>query len=216
MMDDSLGSANYAKIAYGCSRCCPPSWPPICAGGADSTSIRPRTVISLLGEFPGDGLGEVPDNVIVEASRAVDGAYAEHSFFNASTFAARVVTSTQPILQRGDRRHRRCSRASLRGGANAAVMHGMMEIDAADNAFGMVARQASTQGEVMGFPDIGYLPPAAHSRVPTNESGAGIRRGGQGCGRRWLDIYDVLEKDMYAATGIQPNLDFPTGPAYSP
>ncbi|STZ87938.1 citrate synthase [Mycolicibacterium fortuitum] len=38
---------------------------------------------------------------------------------------------------------------------------------------------------------------------------AAVRDGG-----RWLDIYDRLEQNMLAATGIKPNLDFPTGPAY--
>jgi citrate synthase len=33
-------------------------------------------------------------------------------------------------------------------------------------------------------------------------------------GQRWLDIYRVLETGMAAASGIKPNLDFPTGPAY--
>lgn len=33
-------------------------------------------------------------------------------------------------------------------------------------------------------------------------------------GQRWLDIYQVLAAEMASATGILPNLDFPTGPAY--
>jgi len=43
-----------------------------------------------------------------------------------------------------------------------------------------------------------------------------VKRGGAVVrgGRRWLDIYQVLETEMFAATGLKPNLDFPTGPAY--
>lgn len=33
-------------------------------------------------------------------------------------------------------------------------------------------------------------------------------------GHRWLEICHVLERDMATATGIKPNLDLPTGPAY--
>jgi citrate synthase len=33
-------------------------------------------------------------------------------------------------------------------------------------------------------------------------------------GRRWLQMYNILEAEMFDATGIKPNLDFPTGPAY--
>lgn len=33
-------------------------------------------------------------------------------------------------------------------------------------------------------------------------------------GDKWVRMYDILEKTMADATGIKPNLDFPTGPAY--
>jgi citrate synthase len=33
-------------------------------------------------------------------------------------------------------------------------------------------------------------------------------------GQRWLDIYNILEAEMFEATAILPNLDFPTGRAY--
>jgi citrate synthase len=51
------------------------------------------------------------------------------------------------------------------------------------------------------------------SRVPTMKAALEqvvAARGGQ----QWLDIYNVLAREMFAATGITPNLDFPTGPAY--
>jgi citrate synthase len=33
-------------------------------------------------------------------------------------------------------------------------------------------------------------------------------------GEKWVQMYEILEKTMVSATGIKPNLDFPTGPAY--
>lgn len=33
-------------------------------------------------------------------------------------------------------------------------------------------------------------------------------------GQRWLDIHHALETEMLIRTGIKPDLDFPTGPAY--
>ena len=51
------------------------------------------------------------------------------------------------------------------------------------------------------------------SRVPTMKQ-ALERVAAARDGQRWLDIYEVLETGMAAATGIKPNLDFPTGPAY--
>jgi citrate synthase len=64
---------------------------------------------------------------------------------------------------------------------------------------------------VMGFGHRVYR--MGDSRVPTMKAALeqiAAARGGQ----RWLDIYQVLESEMFAATGIKPNLDFPTGPAY--
>ncbi len=56
----------------------------------------------------------------------------------------------------------------------------------------------------MGFKHRVYR----HRRpAPTMKTGA-VRDG-----QRWLDIYQVLAAEM-SATGILPNLDFPTGPAY--
>jgi citrate synthase len=51
------------------------------------------------------------------------------------------------------------------------------------------------------------------SRVPTMKE-ALIRVAEARNGQRWLDIYNILEREMFAATGLKPNLDFPTGPAY--
>jgi citrate synthase len=51
------------------------------------------------------------------------------------------------------------------------------------------------------------------SRVPTMADAlarVAVARDGQ----RWLDIYQVLQTEMFDATGLEPNLDFPTGPAY--
>ncbi|SLH68378.1 Probable citrate synthase [Mycobacteroides abscessus subsp. abscessus] len=33
-------------------------------------------------------------------------------------------------------------------------------------------------------------------------------------GGKWVQMYEILEHTMIEATGIKPNLDFPTGPAY--
>ena len=53
--------------------------------------------------------------------------YAEHSF-NASTFAARVVTSTQSDIYSAVTAAIGALKGPLHGGANEAVMHDMIEI----------------------------------------------------------------------------------------
>ena len=51
------------------------------------------------------------------------------------------------------------------------------------------------------------------SRVPTMKQ-ALTRVAAVRDGQRWLDMYNILETEMFEASGILPNLDFPTGPAY--
>jgi citrate synthase len=72
--------------------------------------------------------GEVPDPVIVRAFEKSMVLYAEHSF-NASTFAARVVTSTQSDIYSAVTAAIGALKGSLHGGANEAVMYDMIEID---------------------------------------------------------------------------------------
>lgn len=172
--------------------------------------IAPHSHLGYSENFLAMCFGAVPDPVIVEAFEQSMVLYAEHSF-NASTFAARVVTSTQSDIYSAVTAAIGALKGSLHGGANEAVMHDMMEIGRADNASAWLHDKLSRKDKVMGFGHRVYR--HGDSRVPTMkaalESVAAARDG-----RRWLDIYDVLEKDMQAATGIKPNLDFPTGPAY--
>jgi citrate synthase len=56
--------------------------------------VAPHSHLSYAENFLNMCFGEVPDPVIVSAFEQSMILYAEHSF-NASTFAARVVTSTQ-------------------------------------------------------------------------------------------------------------------------
>jgi citrate synthase len=136
--------------------------------------------------------------------------YAEHGF-NASTFAARVVTSTQSDIYSAVTAAIGALKGRLHGGANEAVMHDMIEIDRADKASEWLHGRLSRKEKVMGFGHRVYK--NGDSRVPAMKEA--LARVAAVCGgQRWLDIYHMLETEMFAATTIKPNLDFPTGPAY--
>ncbi|MTK33991.1 bifunctional 2-methylcitrate synthase/citrate synthase [Nocardia seriolae] len=136
--------------------------------------------------------------------------YAEHGF-NASTFAARVVTSTESDMYSAVTAAIGALKGRLHGGANEAVMHAMLEIGDAAEARKWLRERLSRKEKVMGFGHRVYK--GGDSRVPTMSSAladiARVTGGGD-----WLAIYDALESAMREATGIEPNLDFPTGPAY--
>ncbi|ALI27895.1 2-methylcitrate synthase [Mycolicibacterium fortuitum] len=172
--------------------------------------IAPHSHMGYSENFLNMCFGEVPDPVIVKAFEQSMVLYAEHSF-NASTFAARVVTSTQSDIYSAVTAAIGALKGSLHGGANEAVMHDMLEIGSAENAAEWLHGKLSRKDKVMGFGHRVYK--QGDSRVPTMKAAlqrvAAVRDG-----QRWLDIYDRLEQNMLAATGIKPNLDFPTGPAY--
>jgi len=172
--------------------------------------IAPHSHLSYSQNFLRMALGEVPDKVIVAAFEQSMVLYAEHSF-NASTFAARVVTSTQSDIYSAVTAAIGALKGSLHGGANEAVMHDMLEIGSAERASEWLHDKLSRKEKVMGFGHRVYR--NGDSRVPTMKA-AFERVAMARDGRRWVDIYHRLEQDMFAATAIKPNLDFPTGPAY--
>lgn len=172
--------------------------------------IAPHHGLGYAENFLNMCFGEVPDDVIVDAFSQSMVLYAEHSF-NASTFAARVVTSTQSDLYSAVTAAIGALKGSLHGGANEAVMHDMMEIGAAENARGWLTAKLDAREKVMGFGHRVYK--QGDSRVPTMYD-ALVKVSAHLGQTQWLDIYRELADAMDERTSIKPNLDFPTGPAY--
>lgn len=172
--------------------------------------IAPHRHLSYAQNFLHMCFGDVPEQVVVDAFEQSMVLYAEHSF-NASTFAARVVTSTRSDIYSAVTAAIGALKGSLHGGANEAVMRDMIEIGSPDRAAGWLRDKLERKDKIMGFGHRVYQ--NGDSRVPTMKRAldrvAAVRDG-----QRWLDIYDALERGMAAANGIKPNLDFPTGPAY--
>lgn len=207
--DDSSPSANFAKSLRMFA-----VLPTIVAADMrrrrDLEPIAPHSHMGYSENFLNMCFGELPDPVIVRAFEQSMVLYAEHSF-NASTFAARVVTSTQSDIYSAVTAAIGALKGSLHGGANEAVMHDMLEIGSADRAAEWLHGKLSRKDKVMGFGHRVYK--NGDSRVPTMKAALATVAEVRG-GQPWLDIYDVLESAMFAATEIKPNLDFPTGPAY--
>lgn len=172
--------------------------------------IAPQDDLGYCENFLHMCFGSVPEPAVVQAFEQSMVLYAEHSF-NASTFAARVVTSTQSDIYSAVTAAIGALKGSLHGGANEAVMRDMLAIGHADRAAEWLHAKLSRKEKVMGFGHRVYR--NGDSRVPTMKT-ALTRVAAARDGQRWLDIYEVLERAMAATTGIKPNLDFPTGPTY--
>ncbi|RAU98797.1 bifunctional 2-methylcitrate synthase/citrate synthase [Mycobacterium colombiense] len=207
--DDSSPSANYAKALRMFA-----VLPTIVAAdmrrrrGLDP--IAPHSHMNYAQNFLHMCFGDVPEQVVVDAFEQSMVLYAEHSF-NASTFAARVVTSTQSDIYSAVTAAIGALKGPLHGGANEAVMHDMLDIGTPDRAAEWLRGKLARKDKIMGFGHRVYK--NGDSRVPTMKE-ALMRVAAARDGQKWLDIYEVLEKGMAEANGIKPNLDFPTGPAY--
>ncbi|MFI9636904.1 bifunctional 2-methylcitrate synthase/citrate synthase [Nocardia sp. NPDC051929] len=172
--------------------------------------IAPHSHLGYAENFLNMCFGTIPSRALVEAFEVSLILYAEHSF-NASTFAARVVTSTQSDIYSAVTAAIGALKGPLHGGANEAVMHDMLEIDDPALAQAWLRNKLARKEKVMGFGHRVYK--NGDSRVPTMKK-AFLDIAAATDGQKWVRIYEVLERTMREATGIEPNLDFPTGPAY--
>ncbi|RDI60609.1 bifunctional 2-methylcitrate synthase/citrate synthase [Nocardia pseudobrasiliensis] len=172
--------------------------------------IAPHSHMGFAENFLNMCFGKVPAPELVKAFEVSLILYAEHSF-NASTFAARVVTSTLSDIYSAVTAAIGALKGPLHGGANEAVMHDMLEIGDPALAEAWLRNKLSKKEKVMGFGHRVYK--NGDSRVPTMKN-ALVDIAAATDGHRWVRMYETLEQTMIEATGIKPNLDFPTGPAY--
>jgi 2-methylcitrate synthase len=173
--------------------------------------VAPRDDLGYSANFLYMTFGEVPSDVVVDAFDVSMILYAEHSF-NASTFTARVVTSTLSDLYSAVVAAIGALKGPLHGGANEAVMHIFDEIKTANNADAWLTQALADKRKIMGFGHRVYK--NGDSRVPTME--AALKTLITEYDRQdMLDLYDALNEAMQNAKAIKPNLDYPSGPAYN-
>jgi 2-methylcitrate synthase len=172
--------------------------------------VEPRDDLGYSANFLHMTFGDVPDLVVVDAFDVSMILYAEHSF-NASTFTARVITSTLADLYSAVTGAVGALKGALHGGANEAVMHVFDEIQTADRAEQWLETALAEKRKIMGFGHRVYK--NGDSRVPTMKKAldtliAEYDRPELG------ELYETLERAMGERKNIKPNLDYPSGPAY--
>jgi citrate synthase len=172
--------------------------------------VEPRGDLGYSANFLNMTFDHVPSEAVIDAFDVSMILYAEHSF-NASTFTARVVTSTLADLYSAVVAAIGALKGPLHGGANEAVMHIFDEIGAADSADTWLETALADKRKIMGFGHRVYK--NGDSRVPTMEAAMKtlvVEYGRQDI----LDLYDALNDAMQSRKAIKPNLDYPSGPAY--
>lgn len=173
--------------------------------------VEPRDDLDYSRNFLWMTFGEEPTDIAADVFRVSMVLYAEHSF-NASTFTARVVTSTLADLHSAVVAAIGALKGALHGGANEAVMHVFDEIGSADRAVVWLETALAEKRKIMGFGHRVYK--SGDSRVPTMKA-ALERLVEEHSAQELLDLYTTLEQAMDERKSIKPNLDYPSGPAYN-
>ena len=172
--------------------------------------VEPRADLDYSANFLWMTFGEEAHSVVVDAFNQSMVLYAEHSF-NASTFTARVITSTLSDIYSAVVGAIGALKGPLHGGANEAVLHIFNEIGSADKVNDWLDRALAEKRKIMGFGHRVYK--QGDSRVPT------MKKSLDALVEHYdrpdvLELYTALEAEFVARKGIYPNLDFPSGPAY--
>jgi 2-methylcitrate synthase/citrate synthase II len=143
--------------------------------------------------------------------------YAEHDF-NASTFACRVIASTEADLHAAVCGGIGALKGPLHGGANEAAMVMLREIDAfVSSGSGTVddfMRKAfAEKRKLMGFGHRVYKQGDHRARI-LRDLGLKIATGQGPASVKWFDLGDRVQTIMLEQKQIHPNVDFPCGMTY--
>ncbi|NJQ04114.1 bifunctional 2-methylcitrate synthase/citrate synthase [Streptomyces lonarensis] len=175
--------------------------------------IQPDPSLGLAENFFHMCFGEVPAPEVVRCFEISLILYAEHSF-NASTFTARVVTSTLSDLHSAVTAAVGALKGPLHGGANEAVMHMLNEIGDPAAADAWLTDALAAKRKIMGFGHRVYK--HGDSRVPLMQEALDrlIAADGSPETTRLATLHTALRTAMVERKGIHPNLDYPAGLAY--
>lgn len=174
-------------------------------------ALESRDELDYAANFLWLTFGEDAAPAVVDAFNRSMILYAEHSF-NASTFTARVITSTMSDLYSAVTGAIGALKGPLHGGANEAVMHIFDEIGSADRVVPWLETALAEKRKIMGFGHRVYK--RGDSRVPTMRTALDTLI-------EFYDrpdvaeLYETLENEFVSRKGIYPNLDYPSGPAYN-
>lgn len=172
--------------------------------------IAPDAALPFCENFFHMVFGKVPQKEVIKSFDVSMILYAEHTF-NASTYTARLVTSSVSDIHSAITAAIGSLKGPLHGGANEAVMHMLSEIPSPEAAEAWLRERFDHKALVMGFGHRVYK--SGDSRVPTMKKYAEIMAGVVG-DTRWMNTSAVLARVMLDEKKIHPNLDFPAGPAY--
>lgn len=136
--------------------------------------------------------------------------YAEHEF-NASTFTARVVTSTEADMHAAITAAIGALKGRLHGGANEKVMDMLLATGGPDKAESWIRAAIARKEKVMGFGHRVYKTGDVRARVLKEYARQAASRAGT---TAWETAADIIEGVLEKEKNLFPNLDWPAGRLY--
>jgi citrate synthase len=136
--------------------------------------------------------------------------YAEHEY-NASTFTARVVVSTESDLHSAIVAAIGALKGRLHGGANEKVMDILRAAGGPESAEKWVREALARKERIMGFGHRVYKAGDVRARVLKDYAQKAAASSGQS---RWEEAAEIIERVMESEKKMYPNLDWPAGRLY--
>ncbi|MFQ5897283.1 MAG: citrate/2-methylcitrate synthase [Candidatus Methylomirabilia bacterium] len=172
--------------------------------------VPPSTELGHAANFLYMLTGQVPAEASRRAFDASLTLYAEHEM-NASTFTARVVSSTLSDMHSAVAAGAGALRGPLHGGAGEAVMRTLQEIGAVDNVEAFTREALAKKRRLMGFGHRVYRAGDPRARVLRALAEAACRQSGRG---EWFDLACRLHEVVNREKGLIPNVDFYSAPLF--
>ena len=172
--------------------------------------LEPDPGLSFAGNLLYLITGAVPTAV---QERAMDVSlilYAEHEF-NASTFTARVVTSTMSDLHSAIVAAVGALKGPLHGGANERVLEVLEEVGSPQNAENWVHQALASKRRIMGFGHRVYKDGDPRAVILRDFCADLARSAGD---TSLEQIADTIERVIRAEKKLPPNLDWPSARLY--
>jgi citrate synthase len=209
-LEDRSRDANYRKSIRLLAKV-----PQIVANGYRAVSkqpiVEPRKDLSYTGNFLYMITGKEPtkmEEMVFDQSLI---AYSEHEMPN-STFAARVIASTQADIYGALAGAVASLKGTLHGGANEAVMKMLLEVGSEANIEPVLMDKLSRKERIMGFGHRVYMKKVDPRAVLMKEALAELVK--EKNQQELLRMCVIGEEVMKREKGLYPNLDYYAAPVY--
>lgn len=154
--------------------------------------------------------GETPEDIVTKTMDTAMVLHMDHGF-NASTFTARVVTSSLSDMNSAVTAAIGSLKGPLHGGANTAVMKMLMEIGSVEKIDSWLDAMLKEKRKIMGFGHRIYKvtdPRAKHLKRMSREWGERAHE------KKWFQMSEKIEQLMMEKKRINANVDFYSASTY--